>query len=87
MFIKYESFTNHSESNVHLIGIYCSPISCKWIDALLVEDFSTKDCIHANVTVMGQTMEARFRMNCSVEPCQLDIEVLPKGTSCYWVQN
>ena len=32
MFIKYESFTNHSESNVHLIGIYCSPISCKWID-------------------------------------------------------
>ncbi|CAL1172347.1 unnamed protein product, partial [Cladocopium goreaui] len=39
------------------------------------------DCIHANVTVMGQTMEARFRMNCSVEPCQLDIEVLPKGTS------
>jgi len=40
------------------------------------------DCIHANVTVMGQTMEARFRMNCSVEPCQLDIEVLPKGTSC-----
>lgn len=29
--IKYESFINHSESNVHLIGIYCSPISCKWI--------------------------------------------------------
>ena len=27
-------------------------------------------------------MEAGFRMNCSVEPCQLDIEVLPKGTSC-----
>eukprot|EP00438_Fugacium_kawagutii_P035391 Skav201850 [mRNA] locus=scaffold484:325974:327190:- [translate_table: standard] len=31
---------------------------------------------------MGQTMEARFRMNCAADPCQLDIEVLPKGTSC-----
>ncbi|CAJ1404832.1 unnamed protein product [Effrenium voratum] len=31
---------------------------------------------------MGQTLEGRFRMNCSTEPYQLDIEVLPKGSSC-----
>lgn len=46
------------------------------------EELLGEDCIHANITVMGQTMEARFRMNCAAEPCQLDIEVLPKGTSC-----
>ncbi|CAK9060266.1 unnamed protein product, partial [Durusdinium trenchii] len=40
------------------------------------------DCVKANITVLGQTMDARFRVNCSVEPCQLDIEVLPKGSSC-----
>ncbi|CAJ1418102.1 unnamed protein product [Effrenium voratum] len=40
------------------------------------------DCIHASITVMGQTLEGRFRMNCSTEPYQLDIEVLPKGSSC-----
>ena len=71
-FMKYES-------DGHLFPAGGLPV--------LLEEFSTKDCIHANVTVMGQTMEARFRMNCSVEPCQLDIEVLPKGTSCYWVQT
>ena len=46
-------------------------------------NLSCQDCINANITVMGQTMDARFRMNCSVDPCQLDIEVLPKGTSCH----
>ncbi|CAK9076405.1 unnamed protein product [Durusdinium trenchii] len=40
------------------------------------------DCIHAAVTVMGSTLDAKFRMNCSVEPWQLDIEVLPQGSSC-----
>ncbi|CAJ1404835.1 unnamed protein product [Effrenium voratum] len=40
------------------------------------------DCIHASITVIGQTLEGRFRMNCSTEPYQLDIEVLPKGSSC-----
>lgn len=41
-----------------------------------------QDCIHAAVTVMGSTLDAKFRMNCSVEPWQLDIEVLPQGSSC-----
>jgi len=40
------------------------------------------DCIHACITVNGKTMEACFRMDCSKEPWQLDIEVLPSGTSC-----
>ena len=46
-------------------------------------NLSCQDCINANITVMGQTMDARFRMNCSADPCQLDIEVLPKGSSCH----
>ncbi|CAJ1450288.1 unnamed protein product [Effrenium voratum] len=40
------------------------------------------DCLHASITVMGQTLEARFRMDCSCEPAKLDIEVLPQGSSC-----
>jgi len=34
------------------------------------------------ITVMGQTLEGRCKMDCSKEPAQLDITVLPKGTSC-----
>ncbi|CAK8995015.1 unnamed protein product [Durusdinium trenchii] len=34
------------------------------------------DCIHVSITLMGQKLEGRFRMNCAVEPHQLDIEVL-----------
>mmetsp|Transcript_70353 Transcript_70353/g.115681 ORF Transcript_70353/g.115681 Transcript_70353/m.115681 type:complete len:727 (-) Transcript_70353:60-2240(-) len=37
------------------------------------------DCLNAKITVMGQTLAAQFRMNCSVEPKQLNIQVLPKG--------
>lgn len=36
------------------------------------------DCLNAKITVMGQTLAAQFRMNCSVEPKQLNIQVLPK---------
>ena len=38
------------------------------------------DCLHANVTVMGQTLSAVFRMDASKG--HLDIEVLPSGSSC-----
>ncbi|CAE7253419.1 unnamed protein product [Symbiodinium pilosum] len=40
------------------------------------------DCLHASITVMGKTLEACFRMDCSKDPCHLDIEVIPVGTSC-----
>ena len=42
-------------------------------------EFDT-DCIHAKISIMGQTLNATFRMNCSVEPKRLDIEVLPSNT-------
>ena len=35
------------------------------------------DCLHANITVMGQTLSAIFRMDASKTPGNLDIEVLP----------
>ncbi|CAK9091366.1 unnamed protein product [Durusdinium trenchii] len=35
------------------------------------------DCRSAKVTVLGQTLNARFSMNCSVEPKQLNIQVIP----------
>ena len=38
------------------------------------------DCLHANVTVMGQTLSAVFRMDASKG--HLDIQVLPSGSSC-----
>ena len=41
----------------------------------------SNDCIHAKISIMEQTLEATFRMNCSVEPKQLDIEVLPSGAN------
>lgn len=37
------------------------------------------DCKHAKISVMDHTLDARFRMNCSVEPMQLDIQVIPSG--------
>mmetsp|Transcript_36520 Transcript_36520/g.85563 ORF Transcript_36520/g.85563 Transcript_36520/m.85563 type:complete len:732 (+) Transcript_36520:55-2250(+) len=37
------------------------------------------DCKHAKISVMEHTLDARFRMNCSVEPMQLDIQVIPSG--------
>ncbi|CAE7209084.1 unnamed protein product, partial [Symbiodinium pilosum] len=40
------------------------------------------DCLHANITVMGQTLSAVFRMDASQTPGHLDIEVLPTGSSC-----
>ena len=40
------------------------------------------DCLHANITVMGQTLPATFRMDASKTPGHLDIEVLPSGSSC-----
>ena len=38
------------------------------------------DCLHANITVMGQTLSATFRMDASKG--HLDIQVIPSGTSC-----
>ena len=38
------------------------------------------DCLHANITVMGQTLSATFRMDASKG--HLDIQVIPSGSSC-----
>jgi len=40
------------------------------------------DCLHANISVNGQTLKAAVRMDASQTPGHLDIEVLPTGSSC-----
>lgn len=40
------------------------------------------DCVTASVTVLNRQMPAEVRMNCSVEPCELDIVVFPERSSC-----
>mmetsp|Transcript_43374 Transcript_43374/g.101230 ORF Transcript_43374/g.101230 Transcript_43374/m.101230 type:complete len:767 (-) Transcript_43374:126-2426(-) len=82
-FTKQDNFGRFSQAafDVRIVGVWEGTVN-KALGGYRQRIEFSHDCVHANITVMGKTLEACFRMDCSKDPCHLDIEVIPAGSSC-----
>ncbi|CAE7372988.1 sop2 [Symbiodinium necroappetens] len=82
-FTKQDNFGRFSQAafDARVVGVWEGTVN-KALGGYRQRIEFSHDCIHANITVMGKTLEACFRMDCSKDPCHLDIEVIPAGSSC-----
>ncbi|CAE7345830.1 unnamed protein product [Symbiodinium sp. CCMP2456] len=82
-FTKQDNFGRFSQAafDARIVGVWEGTVN-KALGGYRQRIEFSHDCLHANITVMGKTLEACFRMDCSKDPCHLDIEVIPAGSSC-----